>query len=97
MRTELYTLFDDEVGRMKLEFLRRRVFVHYLAKASALRVARRAITIWPEVMKICAQLGYRFTEALFPSDKGLEKLCKRVGFVLKVRENGLTYMRCRNA
>lgn len=93
----MYTLFDDEVGRMKLEFLRRRVFVHYMAKGSAVRVARRAIKIWPDVKRICATLGYRFTEALFPSDKGLERLCKRVGFDSTVRENGLTYMRCRNA
>lgn len=97
IRSELYVLFDDDVGRMKLEFWGRRVFIHYLAKSSAFRVARRALRLAREVKAICLALGYPVIEALFPDNRGLERLCVLWGFTLKARENGLTYMRCNNA
>ena len=97
IRSEMYVLFDDDVGRMKLEFWGRRVFIHYLAKASTLRVARRALRVADDVKQLCRVLGYKVIEALFPDNNGLERLCELWGFKLKGRENGLTYMRCDNA
>lgn len=93
----MYVIFDDEVGRMKLEFWRKRVFVHYLANGSAVAVARRALRIWPSVKRICLNLGYPLVFAVFPSNRGLERLCVMCGFRLYGHENGITYMRCSNA
>ena len=95
--SELYVLFDDDIARMKLEFFPRRVFVHYHAKASAFKVARRALRIWPQVMAICKRIGYARIEALFKDDKALERLCRLCGFTTVGHERGLTYMRCNYA
>lgn len=97
LRSEMYVLFDDEVGRMKLEFLQGGCLVHYLAKASPMRVARRALRIWPDVMRICATIGFRTVEALFPNNDGLERLCVLCGFALIGKRGGYTYMRCDHA
>jgi len=97
INSEMYVLFDDEVARMKLEFWKRRAFIHLLAKGSPLRVARRALRMFPAAKRICAALGIRVVEALFPDNAGLERLCVLCGFRLYARENGLTYMRCDNA
>lgn len=95
--SEMYVLFDDEIARMKLEFWRGRVFVHYAAKGTALRVALRAARIWPRVRAICAALGYARIEALFPSSAPLERLCALVGFTDARHANGVTHMECQNA
>lgn len=97
LRSEMYVFFDDEVGRMKLEFLNGGCLVHYLARASAVRVARRALRIWPDVMRVCKAIGFRTIEALFPDNAGLERLCRMCGFVLVGKTGGYTYMRCDHA
>ena len=97
IRSELYVLFDDEIARMKLEFWGRRVFIHYLAKASPLRVARRALRVAADVKRICAAIGYKTIEALFRDNERLERLCVLWGFALVRKQEGLTYMRCENA
>ncbi len=97
IRSELYTLFDDGVARMKLEFWRGRVFIHYFRKGTKLSCARKFLRLWPDVKAICRALGYRTICALGPDNKGMERLLHIVGFKSLAHENGLTYMEHDNA
>lgn len=92
MSREWYTVFDDDVGRLKLEFTHGRVCVHYKAFAGPVRAALRVLRIRESVENILRAIGYRSALAYFKENAKLERLCVMLGFTRVRSRNGWVLM-----
>lgn len=80
MRSEWYTMVDDERGLMRLEFNRRMVFLHLLLR-KPLEGMRACQEQFPYLKKILRAIGYRIVNVIIPEgDAKLYRFEEMFGF-----------------
>jgi hypothetical protein len=92
VKAEWYTLYQDEVANCRLEFFRKRVFLH-LSFNKPFEGMRKAKKIWPELKLMLRNMGYKQMNVIIPDgDEKLYKFERHFGFVEKRRGKGLILM-----
>lgn len=85
MRSEWYTMVDDERGTLKLEFNRRAVFLH-LSLWKPMDGLRAVRAYFPYLKAVLRNLGYRFVHVIIPEgDDKLRRFETWLGFTELVR------------
>jgi len=95
MKSEWYTLVDDERGRLRLEFNRRMVFLHLTLKRpmEGLRAVRAQFS---DLKMMLRNLGYAAVHVIIPEgDAKLYRFERSFGFIEKGRAGGQILMRQR--
>lgn len=92
MKAEWYTLYKDDLGTCRLEFFRKRVFLH-LTFNQPFEGMRKAKQIWPQLKQMLKNMGYRTMNVIIPDgDEKLYRFEQHFGFVEKRRGKGLILM-----
>lgn len=97
MRSEFYTVVDDEYGRLKFEFWNGMVFLHFKPKTEPKIAMWRLLHVRKEIAALLRAFGFAKVHAYFRESDVVARLCLFLGFRCVDHRNGWMLMEAENA